>query len=79
MDLMVYLIILSVFVVSLGSLLLINRHFRGGKTFEEVQAEKRQLTEKLYGTNKKKNNTKKTNVGKKVIEYSIATAFLEML
>lgn len=66
MDLQVYLIIVTVFFVSLGSLLFVNRQLRGGKTFEEALAEKRQLTEKLYGTNKKKNATKKTNAGKKV-------------
>lgn len=66
MDLQVYLIIVTVFFVSLGSLLFVNRQLRGGKTFEEALAEKRQLTEKLYGTNKKKNATKKTNAAKKV-------------
>lgn len=66
MDLQVYLIIVTVFFVSLGSLLFVNRQLRGGKTYEEALAEKRQLTEKLYGTNKKKNATKKANAGKKV-------------
>lgn len=65
MDLQVYLIIVTVFFVSLGSLLFINRQLRGGKTFEEALAEKRQLNEKLYGS-KKKNASKKSNAGKKV-------------
>lgn len=65
MDLQVIMIIVTVFFVSLGSLLFVTRQLRGGKTFEEAQAEKR-LTDKLYGTNKKKNITKKSNAGKKV-------------
>lgn len=65
MDFQVYLIIVTVFFGSLVSLLFINRQLRGGKTFEEALAEKRQLTEKLYGS-KKKNATKKSNTGKKV-------------
>lgn len=65
MELQVYLIIVTVFFVSLGSLLFINRHFCGSKTFEQALAEKRQLTEKLYG-NKKKNVSKKSNPNKKV-------------
>lgn len=64
MDLQVYLIIVTVFFVSLGSLLFVNRQLRAGKTFEEVLAEKRQLTDKLYGNKKK--NAKKANTGKKV-------------
>lgn len=69
MDLQVYLIIVTVFFVSLGSLLFINRQLRGGKTFEEALAEKRHLTEKLYGTNKKKNASKKSNANKKVSNF----------
>lgn len=62
MDLQVYLIIVTVFFASLGFLLFINRQMHSGKTYEEATAEKRLLTEKLYGTNKKKKNTgKKTN------------------
>lgn len=64
MDLQVYLIIVTVFFVSLGSLLFVTRQLRGGKTYEEALAEKRQLTEKLYGS-KKKNAAKKSNTGKK--------------
>lgn len=64
MDLQVYLIIVTVFLVSLGSLLFVNRQLGNGKTFEEVLAEKRQLTDKLYGNKKK--NAKKANTGKKV-------------
>lgn len=64
MELQVYLIIVTVFLVSLFSLLFVNRQLRAGKTFEEVLAEKRQLTDKLYGNKKK--NTKKANTGKKV-------------
>lgn len=65
MDLQIYLIIITVFFISLGSLIFVNRQLRSGKTYEEALAEKRQLTEKLYG-NKKKTTTKKTNTGKKV-------------
>lgn len=62
MDLQAYLIIVTVFFASLGFLLFINRQINAGKTFEEVLAEKRHLSEKLYGTNKKKKNTwKKSN------------------
>ncbi|XP_031636294.1 putative leucine-rich repeat-containing protein DDB_G0290503 isoform X2 [Contarinia nasturtii] len=64
MDLQIYLIIFAFFFISLCSLIFVNRQLRSGKTFEEALAEKRQLTEKLYG-NKKKNATKKTNTGKK--------------
>lgn len=65
MDLQIYLIIITVFFISLGSLIFVTRQLRSGKTYEEALAEKRQLNEKLYG-NKKKNTTKKTNTGKKV-------------
>lgn len=64
MELQVYLIIVTVFLVSLVSLLFVNRQLRAGKTFEEVLAEKRHLTDKLYGNKKK--NAKKANTGKKV-------------
>lgn len=64
MELHIYLIIITVFFVSLGSLLFVNRQLRGGKTFEEALAEKRQLNDKLYGNKKK--NAKKSNTGKKV-------------
>lgn len=66
MDLQVYLIIVTVFFVSLGSLLFINRQLGGGKTFEQAWAEKRHLNEKLYGNSKKKNASKKSNTNKKV-------------
>lgn len=65
MELQIYLIIVAIFFISLGVLVFVNRQLRSGKTFEEALAEKRQLTEKLYG-NKKKNTAKKTNTGKKV-------------
>lgn len=64
MEFQVYIIIVTVFLVSLGSLLAVTRQLRGEKTYEEAQAEKR-MTEKLYGNNKKKNATKKSNAGKK--------------
>ncbi|XP_055315743.1 ribosome-binding protein 1 isoform X2 [Sitodiplosis mosellana] len=64
MELQIYLIIVAIFFISLGSLVFVNRQLRSGKTFEEALAEKRQLTEKLYGS-KKKNTTKKANTGKK--------------
>lgn len=76
MDLQVYAIIVAVFLVSLGSLLIVNRQLRAGKTFEEVLAEKRQLADKLYGNKKK--NAKKTNTGKKVsIRYKNEDCYLE--
>ena len=78
MDLQIYLIIITVFFISLGSLIFVNRQLRSGKTFEEALAEKRQLTEKLYG-NKKKNTTKKTNTGKKVIKKSLFVLVLYKL
>lgn len=65
MELQVYVIIVVVFLASFFSLLFINKQLRGGKTFEEVLAEKRLLTERLYGPTKKK-GVKKANVGKKV-------------
>lgn len=64
MDLQVYAVIAIVFLVSLCSLLFINKQFRGGKTFEDVLEEKRQFAEKLYGPRKK--TTKKPATGKKV-------------
>lgn len=67
MELQVYLIIATVFFVSLCSLLFVNRQLRGGKTFEEALAEKRHLTDKLYGNKKK--NAKKANTGKKVSSF----------
>lgn len=60
MDLLMYFVIVVVFLVSLFSLMYINSKFRVGKTFEEVQAEKKQFADKLYGSNHGKNQ-KKTN------------------
>lgn len=54
-----YAIIAIVFLVSLCSLLFINKQLRGGKTFEDVLAEKRQFAEKLYGNSGGKNFNKK--------------------
>lgn len=74
MDLQVYAVIAIVFFVSLCSLLYINKHARGNRTFEDVLAEKRQFADKLYGNtggkNYNKKNTKKlnTNNNKKVIK-----------
>lgn len=59
MELQVYAIIAIVFLVSLCSLLFINKQLRGGKTFEDVLAEKRQFAEKLYGNSGGKNFNKK--------------------
>lgn len=64
MDLQVYAVIAIVFLVSLCSLLYVNKQLRGGKTYEEVLAEKRQF-EKLYGPKKK--NVKKANAGGKKV------------
>lgn len=66
MDLQVYAVIVIVFLVSLCTLLFVNKQLRGGKTYEEVVAEKRLLAEKLYGSKRK--NTKKNVTGKKVKE-----------
>lgn len=78
MDLQVYLIIVTVFFVSLGSLLFVTRQLRGGKTYEEALAEKRQLTEKLYGS-KKKNAAKKSNTGKKASVFIQSYIYLVQL
>lgn len=67
MDLHVLIVIACVFLVSLFSLLFINKFFRG-KTFEEVAAEKRLLAEKLYGTSKVKHRQqqRKTSIKKEL-------------
>lgn len=64
MGLELYAVIAVIFLVSLCTLLFVNKQLRGGKTYEEVVAEKRLLAEKLYGNKKK--NTKKNATGKKV-------------
>ncbi|XP_058974217.1 putative leucine-rich repeat-containing protein DDB_G0290503 isoform X4 [Musca domestica] len=56
MDLHIFIVIACVFLASLLSLLFINKFLRR-KTFEEVIAEKKALTEKIYG--KEKNVVKK--------------------
>ena len=56
MDLHILIVIACVFLASLGSLLFINKFLRR-KTFEEIVAEKKALTEKIYG--KEKNTLKK--------------------
>ncbi|XP_073827251.1 SMC superfamily domain-containing protein aluminum tubes isoform X2 [Musca autumnalis] len=56
MDLHIFIVIACVFLASLFSLLFINKFLRR-KTFEEVIAEKKALTEKIYG--KEKNLMKK--------------------
>lgn len=56
MDLHILIVIACVFLASLGSLLFINKFLRR-KTFEEIVAEKKALTEKIYG--KDKNTFKK--------------------
>lgn len=50
MDLQVCAVIAIVFFVSFGSLWFINGKLRGGKTFEDLLAEKRQLADKVYGS-----------------------------
>lgn len=65
MDLQLYGVILIIFLVSLCTLLFVTKQLRGGKTYEEVVAEKRLLAEKLYGNKKK--NPKKNATGKKVM------------
>lgn len=64
MELQVFAIIAIVFLVSLCSLLFINKQFikiqlSGGKTFDDVLFEKRQFADKLYGTSTGKNSNKK--------------------
>lgn len=68
MDLQVCAIIAVVFCVSFVSLWFINGKLRGGKTFEDVLAEKRSLADKLYGSKvqkkpagQRKVNAKKVN------------------
>uniref|UniRef100_A0A1I8QD55 Ribosome-binding protein 1 n=1 Tax=Stomoxys calcitrans TaxID=35570 RepID=A0A1I8QD55_STOCA len=56
MDLHILIVIACVFLASLFSLLFINKFLRR-KTFEEIIAEKKALTEKIYG--KEKNTNKK--------------------
>ncbi|XP_065354878.1 ribosome-binding protein 1 isoform X2 [Calliphora vicina] len=51
MDLHILIVIACVFLASLGSLLFINKFLRR-KTFEEIVAEKKALTEKIYGKDK---------------------------
>lgn len=58
MDLLMYFVIGAVFFVSMFSLIYINSKYRVGKTFEEVQAEKKQFADKLYGSNHGKNQKK---------------------
>ncbi|KAL9871559.1 SMC superfamily domain-containing protein aluminum tubes isoform 1-T1 [Glossina fuscipes fuscipes] len=64
MDLHILIVISCVFLASLFSLLFINKFFRR-KTFEEIVAEKKALTEKIYGKERtafrkpKKHNMKK--------------------
>lgn len=58
MELLMFFVIFVVFFVSLFSLMYINSKFRVGKTYEEVQAEKKQFADKLYGSNHGKNQKK---------------------
>ncbi|XP_023308550.2 ribosome-binding protein 1 isoform X2 [Lucilia cuprina] len=51
MDLHILIVIACVFLASLGSLLFINKFLRR-KTFEEIVAEKKAMTEKIYGKDK---------------------------
>ena len=51
MDFHILIVIACVFLASLFSLLLINKFFKR-KTFEEIIAEKKAMTEKIYGENK---------------------------
>lgn len=51
MDLHILIVIACVFLASFGSLLFINKFLRR-KTFEEIIAEKKALTEKIYGKEK---------------------------
>lgn len=79
MDLQVYLMIVVIFFGSLAFLLFINRHIQSGKTFEEALAEKRRLTEKLYGTNKKKKNASNKSNKKVKTFIFIKTSFNKII
>ncbi|KAG4077356.1 hypothetical protein HA402_009757 [Bradysia odoriphaga] len=65
MDLLMYFVFVIIFCLSVFSLMYINSKFRVGKTYEEVQAEKKQFADKLYGSshgkNQKKSNRKVIN------------------
>lgn len=58
MDLLMCFVIGVVFLASAFSLMFIYSKFRVGKTYEEVQAEKKQFADKLYGSNHGKNQKK---------------------
>lgn len=68
MDFLMYFVFIILFCLSVFSLMYINSKFRVGKTYEEVQAEKKQFADKLYGSNHGKNQKKANRkvVSKKV-------------
>lgn len=75
MDLQVCAIIAVVFLVSLFTILIINRKL-SGKTFEDVLAEKRQLADKVYGSSHVKHQKKlNRKVNKKVFSFFINKCF----
>lgn len=67
MDLQVCAIIAIVFCVSFVSLWFINGKLRGGKTFEDVLAEKRSLADKLYGSKYQKKPQRKVKKVSQII------------
>lgn len=82
MDLHILIVISCVFLASLFSLLFINKFFRR-KTFEEIVAEKKALTEKIYGKERtafkkpKKHNMKKELKREKKLRQRTTNAELE--
>lgn len=64
-----YAIIVIVFLVSLVSLLFINRKLSGGKSFEDVLAEKRQLADKVYGSKQQKKPVRAKITNAKKVNY----------
>uniref|UniRef100_A0A1A9ZY43 Ribosome receptor lysine/proline rich domain-containing protein n=1 Tax=Glossina pallidipes TaxID=7398 RepID=A0A1A9ZY43_GLOPL len=82
MDLHILIVISCVFLASLFSLLFINKFFRR-KTFEEIVAEKKALTEKIYGKERtafkkpKKHNMKKELKREKKLRQRATNAELE--
>jgi ribosome-binding protein 1 len=65
MDLQVYAIILIVFLVSFLSYLFISKFLPGGKTFDEMIAEKKRMREEVLGLTKPVSKEKQSNSGSK--------------
>jgi hypothetical protein len=65
MDLESYVIILIVFFVSFISYLFISKLLPGGKTFDEMIAEKKRMREEVLGAVKSASSGKQSNAGNK--------------